>query len=116
MTQQAVGDRQTEKQFSDAIVEYARLCGWLVHRDPTWRATGADPGYPDLTLARTFISKNGTGRSERRIIFAELKVGKNKLTSAQLDWYTTLVYGRSKTVEVYIWRPEDWPEIEKVLR
>lgn len=104
----AIAAMQTERQFSDAIVEYARLCGWLIHRDPVWRATAAEPGYPDLTMT------NG-----RRIVFAELK-GKGKATAAQQAWLRTLEAVALKVpddlVRVYLWTPENWGDIELVLR
>lgn len=98
---------QTERQFSDAVVELARLCHWLVHRDPTWRATGADAGYPDLTL----VGPLG------QVIFAELKVGKGKRTPSQEEWARRLLMRRwqRQGVDYYLWRPSDWPEIERVL-
>ena len=98
----------TEKQLSDNIVNLARMLGWLVHRDPTWRATGTDPGYPDLTL----VARDG------RIIFAELKTDKGKLTDAQEDWGRALTnYQANFGVNYYLWRPSNWyaGEVEKVL-
>ena len=97
----------TEREFSDAVVEYARLRGWLVHRDPTWRATGADPGYPDLTLAR-----NG------RQIFAKLKLDKHgsRLSAAQQAWLAALASVDSANVLVTVWRPSNWEQVIAVLR
>ena len=98
----------TEREFSDAVVEYARLCGWRVHRDPYWRPTATDAGYPDLTLAR-----------DGKVIFAELKVGRGRRTKAQECW-AIAIYGMEspKSAELcryYEWRPDDWPMIEAVL-
>ena len=90
---------QTERQFADAVIEYAELCGWLVKRDPMYRATAASPGFPDLVLAR-----------KGQVIFAELKTEKGKLSQAQMCW------GASIGDDWHLWRPSDWPEIEKVLR
>ena len=90
---------QTEKQFADAVIEFAKLCGWYVKRDPPYRATAASPGFPDLVLAR-----RGT------VMFAELKTEKGKTTIYQDDWAQQL------GDLWHLWRPSDWPEIEKVLR
>lgn len=100
----------TEKQLSDNIVSLARMLGWLVHRDPTWRATGADPGYPDLTLVR-----------ERQVIFAELKSEKGSLTDDQWAWVNALVgiaVDTHPVVRMCVWRPSQWLDgtIEAVLR
>lgn len=65
-------------------------------------AVGADgAGFPDLCMVRG-----------DEILFAELKVGYNKLSEKQVGW------GRAITetaTPVYAWWPQDWPEIERVL-
>jgi hypothetical protein len=103
MTPQAVGDRvfgmQSERDFSDAVIEYATLCGWKVKRDPMWRPTAASVGFPDLVLARA-----------GNVIFAELKAKTGKVTQAQKEW------GGAIGAQWRVWYPYDWPEIEKVLR
>lgn len=96
---------QTEKQFSDAVVEYARLCGWLIHRDPYWRPTATDPGFPDLCMAREGV-----------VVFAELKVGKGKRTRTQCDWATAIYPVEASPIKYRLWTPADWPDIESVLR
>lgn len=48
-----------------------------------------------------------------RLIFAELKVGRNKPTAAQTEWLETL--GAVEGVEVYVWWPDDWDDIEETL-
>ena len=45
--------------------------------------------------------------------FAELKVGKNKPTSEQMEWLNDLM--RVQGSMVAFWRPEDMDAIEKVL-
>jgi hypothetical protein len=104
----------TEAEWQTTVIEYAQLRGWRVaHFRPARTEQGyrtavqADgAGYPDLTLVR-----GGT------LVFAELKSERGKLTAAQRDWLEEL--GRcsspSNTVEVYTWRPSDWPEVQAVL-
>lgn len=106
--QAVIARSMREKALSDHIVSLARKLGWLVHRDPTWRATGTDPGYPDLTLA----AANG------RVIFAELKREGGRLTAAQEEWGRRLGNDGHFRVRRFIWRPSDWlsGEIERVLR
>ena len=103
----ASGMKQSEWQFSDAVVELAEMLGWKVKRDPSWRATAASPGFPDLCMT------NG-----KQIIFAELKVGKGRLTKAQGEWVLSLVNAADQTrnVHVRVWTPESWPEIERMLQ
>lgn len=103
-------EQQTEQQFSDSIVEEARLRGWLVHRDPTWRPTCADPGYPDLTLVRG-----------GRVIFAELKRETGGRVSAhQRRWLDALQALElaalpSGCVLVAVWKPSDRDAISEAL-
>jgi hypothetical protein len=51
-----------------------------------------------------------------RLLFAELKVGRNRPTPAQENWLAALraVAG----VEVYLWREADWlgGAVEQILR
>jgi hypothetical protein len=96
---------QTEKQFQEAVLEYAKLCGWRTyHPFDSRRSTH---GYPDLTLVR-----DGT------LIFAELKTETGRLSAAQCDWLEDLAavsHGAAPWVIVRTWRPADWPEIERLL-
>ena len=90
---------QSERDFANAVIEYAQLCGWMVKRDPSWRPTAASLGFPDLVLAREGV-----------VIFAELKTKRGKTTCHQQLW------GHHLGTAWRVWRPDDWPEIEKVLR
>ena len=101
----------SEKALSDHVVSLARMLGFLVHRDPTWRATGTDPGYPDLTL----LSPDGF------IIFAELKAQDGRMSPAQEAWgllLYNLMCATGNIADYYVWRPSDWLDgtIERVLR
>ena len=93
----------TEKEFTDQVVDLAMMCGYLVHHDrgDMRQRIQGHAGFPDLCMT------NGP-----RLIFAELKVGKNKPTSDQARW---LVFLAGRTVEVYLWRPEDMPAITELL-
>jgi hypothetical protein len=90
----------TEKAFQAQVVDLATAYGFR-HFHPL-RMRGSDPGWPDLTLVRP-----------PRLIFAELKVGRNRLTPAQEEWIALL--DGCYSVEAYIWRPEDFDEIVRVL-
>jgi len=118
----------SEKTLSQRVVERARARGWKVARWPAWRATGTDPGVPDLLLARGGV-----------VIFAELKTQKGTLSPAQGDWFNELqlvqeaIMGfsglpyepRANKIPaqcaaifgVYIWRPMDLLDgsLEEVL-
>jgi len=90
-----------EKDFQQTLMKYAQLAGWTVYH--TYDSRRSEAGYPDLTMVR------GT-----RLIFAELKSHKGKLRKEQEEWIQRL--SDVPSIEVYIWRPLDWPEIEKTLR
>ena len=97
---------QTEKQFQAAVVEYAKLCGWLVYHPYDSRRSTA--GFKDLTMVR-----NGV------LVMAELKTDIGRLTSAQMEWHNLLLDVERKApsaVTVKVWRPSDWPDIEATLR
>lgn len=101
---------QTEAGFQDAVLELAELRGWeFVHFRPARTAKGwrtpmiGMPGFPDLILCRP-----------PRLIIAELKSDRGKATVDQLCWLELL--GTCDGVEVHLWRPSDWNEIETVLR
>lgn len=89
----------TERAFQAQVVQYAKLHGWLVFHD--FDSRRSEPGLPDLLMVRG-----------SRLVFAELKVGKNKLSAAQEKWVAALSVTANA---VYVWRPEDWQSIELVL-
>jgi hypothetical protein len=96
----------TEKGFQGAVVDYAELMGWLDGR--TWIAIHSPYGEPDLRLLR--MNQDGCSA---RLIWAELKTMTGQPTGEQYEW---LERGRFVPgVECYLWRPNDWPEIQSVL-
>jgi hypothetical protein len=75
--------------------------GWLVYHP--WRSDNSEPGYPDVTLAKP-----------GRLIFAELKSATGKPTHRQEVWHEVLRQ-TLPGLEVYLWRPADYPEIVATL-
>ena len=90
----------TEKAFMDSIVELARNTGWLVY--PPYDSRRSEPGFPDLVMTKP-----------KRLVIAEIKTEKGKTSPAQDKWLETLRTARG--VKVKLWRPSDWPEIERTL-
>jgi len=95
----------TEAEFQTLVIDYAHLMKWRVaHFRPAqtgkgWRpALQGDPGFFDLVLAR-----DGT------VILAELKSEKGQMTPPQWAWVDAV------NGDAEIWRPSDWPEIQKIL-
>lgn len=96
----------SEKDFQAQVIQYAKLCGWLIYH--THDSRRSNPGFPDLVCVRP-------ARRDRpgRVIYAELKSDRGKLTEAQSGWLQCLA---DAGAEAYCWRPADWQTIEVVLR
>ena len=91
----------TEAEHEQGVIEYAQLNGWKIYH--TRNSKGSVAGFPDLLLVRA-----------GRLIFAELKTLKGKLTPAQEEWLDLLT--EVSGIICYVWRPNEWPEIEEVLK
>jgi hypothetical protein len=103
---------ETESGFQSAVVDLARLRGWLIHAeraartDSGWRTPiQGDAGFPDLVLTR-----------DGYLIFAELKSERGRLSDGQEAWMHALGLVSAPEVSVCVWRPEQWPTIETTLR
>lgn len=88
--------QQAERRWQKQVVAYAQQRGWRVdhHR--------GSAGWPDLALVR-----------DGRLVVAELKADAGRVSPQQREWLTALraVPG----VEVHLWKPSDWPAIQRVL-
>ncbi len=103
--------RLTEAEFQRQVIEVAHIFGWRVaHFRPamTQRGTWITPvqadgkGFPDLVMVRG-----------ERLIFAELKQDKARLTAEQIGWLDEL---SATKAEVYTWRPSTFDFIMDCLR
>lgn len=98
----------TEAEFLRMVLQLAKLRGWYTyHARPArtargWRTAvqGDGVGWMDLLCVR------------ERVIVAELKVGRGKLTPEQSAWLSAF---REAGVGAFVWTPNDWPEIERVM-
>ena len=103
-------DQISESVFTTQIIQMARVFGWrCAHFRPAMTKRGrwvtamsGDIGFPDLVLVRP-----------PRMIFAELKSAKGKLTPDQVLWLEAI---RQSDIEQYEWRPKDIANIETILR
>jgi hypothetical protein len=105
-----------ERVFTKQVIDLARWNGWRVaHFRPAltkggrWvtAVQGDGAGFLDLVMVRG-----------DRIIFAELKSADGKLRAEQERWYLALLAWSAclgTAALVTVWRPTDWPEIEKIL-
>ena len=94
-------DRMTEKDLREIVRDAAALGGWKMQF--AWTSLHSPAGFPDLVLVHP-------GR--RRIVFAELKTMKGKVTPAQQGWMDAL---RQAGAEVYLWRPDSVDDIIALL-
>jgi hypothetical protein len=94
---------RSERDFTDAVIDLAKMNGWLVHHDrgDMHRHIQGHAGVPDLLLV-----KGG------RAILAELKKERGQLTDSQDNWRHAI---DQTCVEYYLWRPVDFEEIVKCL-
>jgi len=90
----------TERAFLAQVLRYAALRGWHCYHTHDSRHSSA--GFPDLVLVR-----------RPRVVFAELKSDRGRCTPEQRAWLAELA---ECSVEVKLWRPSDWEEIERCLR
>ncbi len=100
----------TELDFMHQVTELAVLRGWEwfhVRAGRTldsWRTPGSGTmakGFPDLLCCRG-----------SKILFIELKAEGGKLSEHQTRELDVL----GQAAECWVFRPSDWPEIERVLR
>jgi hypothetical protein len=90
-----------EADFQKIVISIAKASGWLVHHPlPSMNRRGiwathelGDHGFPDLVLAHP----------KGRVIFAELKSDKGKVSPLQSRWLSVLRTG----AVVKVWRPAD---------
>ncbi len=94
---------KTEAEFEKWIISVLKVNGWMVNsmhdsRRQTW---GADSGYPDITAVSA---------EKRKLMFAELKLEKGRLSAKQNEWLQhlrTLEINAALSVGVMVLRPED---------
>lgn len=106
-----VQDRSaSERDLQKVVMRYARDHGWRAKHDLPARVSDGrvltafqgDAGFPDCVMVRA-----------PRLLLVELKNEKGTTSPAQDLWLRPL--GQIPGIEVYVWRPRDWPQIKAVL-
>ncbi len=102
-----------EEEFQQQVIDMAHLYGWKIahfrpgmNRRGQWQTavSGDGAGFPDNFLVR---------RATRHSLVAELKIPPNPLTEKQNEWLDDCeICG----IPAYVWTPDDWAEIESVLK
>jgi hypothetical protein len=91
----------TEAQFLRQVQHLAALFSWRAYHPQL--SKWSERGWPDLALVRP-----------PRLILAELKSEKGKLTPQQTEWLEDLA--ACPGVECFTWRPSDFEFIVEILR
>ena len=97
-------DTELEKDFQERVCHLARLYHWRIYSIPDSRRVSM-AGYPDLTMWNV---------QQKRLIFAELKREKGKVSESQKIVLSEL--GQLVQCEVYVWRPSDWDSIIEIMK
>ena len=105
---------QSEKEFQSTLIDAVQKMGGLAYHAHDSRREvvtkdgdrilvgDADAkGYPDLTIVTR----------DKRVIFAELKVGKREPTEVQWVWLRAL-----PNHQAYLWRPEDFDDAWRIIQ
>ncbi len=95
---------RNEEAFTDAVIDLAKMYGFLVHHDrgDMRRRIQGHVGFPDVVC----VNKD-------RLIVAELKHGKNKVTPEQRKWLDAFEW--PGCCESYVWYSSDWDAILEVF-
>jgi len=92
----------TERDLREWVRDLCGLFGWKMYF--SWTSIHSPRGFPDLVLVNP---------EQKRVIFAELKTEKGKLTPEQEEWLAALA---ACGQEVYVWRPGVIEGIAEILR
>ena len=95
-----LADTISEKDFQAAVLALAKENGWLCYHTHDSRKSQA--GFPDLVMVRGV-----------HLIFVELKTEDGKLGADQHNWIEAL--RGVERINVWVWRPSNWPIIVKIL-
>jgi hypothetical protein len=101
-------EKTTERQWQAWVIHNAMYNKWSHYHAPDNKPDGLTgkvqmivAGFPDLVLVKG-----------NRLVFAELKREKGKVTEAQKVWLKRL---EATGAECYIWRPSQWEEVLAIL-
>ena len=91
-----------EARLQSHVEGLARDLGWRVYHAPdnrpgrTGRVQRIVPGWPDLVAVHA---------RQKRIVYAELKATKGRVTPEQREWLDDLALAGAET---HVWRPIDY--------
>ena len=91
--------KQSEREFQAQLIKVVEMLGGLVYH--TYDSRRSAKGYPDLTILTL----------DRRVIFAELKNDRGRLTEDQRVWLEAL-----PDHQAYLWRPDDFDDAVRIIQ
>ncbi len=106
--------KMSESEFTALVIGEARSTGWRTAHFRSVRVQRKDGSF----YWQTPVQGDGAGFVDllmvrrKRIVAAELKVGKNKASADQTKWLSALA---EANVECYVWTPEMWADIKSIL-
>ncbi len=109
-----LGINESETSFQQRVIKLLQDNGFLVCE---FRKARIKKGGVDVY--RTPFGANGVGMVDciavkpPRVLFIELKSNTGQASSEQVRWL--LLLGKCSGIETYCWKPEDWPEIQKII-
>lgn len=124
---------QSEDDFAQAVRDYAKLMGFMHYH--THRSDRSEPGFPDCVMVRgsrlifAELKRDNAAPRVRKDVAEQHPpwLRGRAITEAQASWLEALrivevdvrraaTAGTGRpSVEVFVWKPADWPEIERVL-
>jgi hypothetical protein len=106
--------RLSEKQWQGFVVDYARVMGWKAYHHSDSRKAVKRGG--ELIMVGDADAKgllDWMMVRPPRVLFVELKREDGKMTPEQTECFAKL--SRCPGVEVYLWKPSDRTEVQRVL-
>jgi hypothetical protein len=117
-----INNQMSEADLQTMVIKVAKVYDWKVSHFRGVRVQRANGGF----YYQTPVQADGAGFPDLvlvrppRLIFMELKSEKGKLSDAQQIWIDLLkkcyFKGIVSPVEVYVFKPSQWDEIEIVLK
>lgn len=88
-----------EADWQATVEATLKLQGWRLYH--TRDSRGSVGGFPDIIAIRG-----------SRLLAIELKNETRKATSQQVEWLEA--FAGVESVESYLWRPDDWPDVQRL--
>ena len=98
------GIEMNEYEFMRLVMKWADEFNWLWFHSYDGRKYVGTKGFPDLCLVR-----------KDKMIFAELKIGREIPTADQRKWLSLINSFGKKRIFSVVWRPDDWRKIKLEL-